>query len=184
MKHSDFTIGEDFFNAVGKWRCTDVGTRTITAVRWPDEEELPLTCDVEAWLSGPPYMLKEVVFDEADMALAYRSLTEAVERARQSAHPGFLHEDVQKLFQGQRRRMDERAAGRVSAITPLMEQLMRYERVVNGRALKPYDWKDDGQTVCVFDVFARTWGELPLGQFLRAPVATDRHYELQANQTN
>lgn len=80
--------------------------------------------------------------------------------------------------------MDERAAGRVSAITPLMEQLMRYERVVNGRALKPYDWKDDGQTVCVFDVFARTWGELPLGQFLRAPVATDRHYELQANQTN
>lgn len=94
VKHSDFTIGEDFFNAVGKWRCTDVGTRTITAVRWPDEEELPLTCDVEAWLSGPPYMLKEVVFDEADMALAYRSLTEAVERARQSAHPGFLHEDV------------------------------------------------------------------------------------------
>ena len=176
MNLSDFVIGQDFYNAVGKWRCTDIGQRTITAIRWPDDEELPDMGDLEGWLLGPPYVLPEVVFDEKDMGLAYRSLAEAVGRSAQSAHPGFSQEDVTELFKGKRRRMDERAAGARLACAPLMDQLMRYERVIDGRVLHPHDWTKHGQVVCVFDVFARTWSDVPLRDFLRARVAQEEDY--------
>ena len=57
MKHSDFAIGSEFINAVGRWRCTDVGTRTIAAIR------LDLDHD-PSWYNGPPYAVVESVFDE------------------------------------------------------------------------------------------------------------------------
>ena len=57
MKHSDFKIGLEFLTATGRWRCTDVGARTIAAVR------LDLDHD-PAWYDGPPYTVVECVFDE------------------------------------------------------------------------------------------------------------------------
>lgn len=64
MNHSDFKIGLDFWNNGSaepiKWRCTDIGTRVIVAIRL-DREEDP------SWYNGPPYALAEVVFDEDDM---------------------------------------------------------------------------------------------------------------------
>jgi hypothetical protein len=57
MKHSDFKIGIEFQTAVGRWRCTDVGARTIAAIR------LDLDHD-PAWYNGPPYAVVEHVFDE------------------------------------------------------------------------------------------------------------------------
>jgi hypothetical protein len=57
MKHSDFRIGIEFLTGVGRWRCTDVGTRTIAAIR------LDLDHD-PAWYNGPPYAVAESVFDE------------------------------------------------------------------------------------------------------------------------
>lgn len=34
MKHSDFHVGLEFLGSTGfRWRCTDVGTRTVVAVR-------------------------------------------------------------------------------------------------------------------------------------------------------
>jgi hypothetical protein len=57
MKHSDFKIGIEFLTATGRWRCTDVGTRTIAAIR------LDLDHD-PSWYSGPPYPVVEHVFDE------------------------------------------------------------------------------------------------------------------------
>jgi hypothetical protein len=33
MKHSDFKIGNEFLTATGRWRCTDVGVRTIVAIK-------------------------------------------------------------------------------------------------------------------------------------------------------
>ncbi len=55
MKHSDFKIGIEFLTATGRWRCTDVGTRTIAAIR------LDLDHD-PAWYNGPPYAVVEHVF--------------------------------------------------------------------------------------------------------------------------
>ena len=57
MNHSDFKIGTEFLTATGRWRCTDVGTRTIAAIR------LELDHD-SAWYNGPPYAVVEHVFDE------------------------------------------------------------------------------------------------------------------------
>ena len=50
----------DFLTAVGRWRCTDIGTRTIAAIR------LDLDHD-PAWYNGPPYAVAETVFDEYDI---------------------------------------------------------------------------------------------------------------------
>lgn len=61
MKHEKFSIGCHFFNAKGKWRCTDVGTRTIVAIELDDHSP-----DV-SWLYGPPYNTEEVVFNEEDL---------------------------------------------------------------------------------------------------------------------
>src|SRR6266851_3704834 len=57
MKHSDFKIGIEFLTATGRWQCTDVGSRTISAIR------LDLDHD-PAWYNGPPYAVAEHVFDE------------------------------------------------------------------------------------------------------------------------
>ena len=57
MKHSDFKIGIEFLTETGRWRCTDVGTRTIAAIRL-DLDHDPF------WYSGPPYPVVKHVFDE------------------------------------------------------------------------------------------------------------------------
>jgi len=57
MKHSDFRIGTEFLTATGRWRCTDIGARTIIAIK------LDLDHDPR-WYNGPPYAVVESVFDE------------------------------------------------------------------------------------------------------------------------
>ena len=43
--------------AAGRWRCTDIGTRTVIAIR------LDLDHD-PSWYNGPRYAVVETVFDE------------------------------------------------------------------------------------------------------------------------
>jgi hypothetical protein len=57
MKHSDFKIGREFLTETGRWRCTDVGKRTITAIKLDHDDD-------PSWYNGPPYALAEHVFDE------------------------------------------------------------------------------------------------------------------------
>ena len=60
MTHREFAIGQEFETATGTWRCTDVGTRTVAAIKVSDHEDDP------SWFNGPPYAGAEVVFDEDD----------------------------------------------------------------------------------------------------------------------
>jgi hypothetical protein len=60
MEHSDFKIGTEFMTATGRWRCTDVGTRTVAAIRLNHDGD-------PFWYSGPPYPVAEHVFDEDDI---------------------------------------------------------------------------------------------------------------------
>src|SRR5580704_9995610 len=60
MKHSDFRIGCEFLSGSGRWRCTDVGKRTIAAIRLNHDDD-------PSWYNGPPYAIVESVFDEFDM---------------------------------------------------------------------------------------------------------------------
>jgi hypothetical protein len=59
MKKTEFEIGKDFYTETGKWRCTDIGTRIITAIQLNQEDP--------ANYNGPPYSILEYVFDEYDM---------------------------------------------------------------------------------------------------------------------
>ena len=60
MEHSDFSIGTEFMTETGRWRCTDVGTRVITAIRLNHDDD-------PSWYLGPPYKVAESVFDEYDL---------------------------------------------------------------------------------------------------------------------
>jgi hypothetical protein len=57
MQHSDFSIGCEFVTPTGRWRCTDIGTRTVIAIRLNHDDD-------PTWYSGPPYALAEHIFDE------------------------------------------------------------------------------------------------------------------------
>lgn len=82
MKHSKFRIGLEFWSGGRRWRCTDVGTRVITAISLGPHEVVEITShddasrpsqtrryttDDPAWLLGPPYKIIETVFDENDI---------------------------------------------------------------------------------------------------------------------
>ncbi len=78
MKHSDFVIGGTFYCGNRVWRCTDIGTRTIIAMRFDSVEVERSASDrgrtlshrdaeAEDWFNGPPYAVEESVFDEYDL---------------------------------------------------------------------------------------------------------------------
>ena len=59
MKRADFRIGCEFLTGGGRWRCTDIGKRTIAAIRLNHDDD-------PSWYNGPPYAVMETVFDEYD----------------------------------------------------------------------------------------------------------------------
>ena len=79
MELSDFVIGEPFWTQQGAFRCTDIGTRVVVAVRLGPREvsmaesvdgELRITRRIDddpSWLNGPPYAVEEVIFDENEL---------------------------------------------------------------------------------------------------------------------
>lgn len=74
MKIDDFSIGTEFYTAAGKWRCTDIGTRVVVAIRIEEVTVVrskrdggtstSVVLDDKSWLNGPPYAVAESVFDE------------------------------------------------------------------------------------------------------------------------
>jgi hypothetical protein len=78
MTHSEFVMGGTFWCGGRLWRCTDIGSRTIIAIRIDQVEvdgsrpELRRTlnraeAEAEGWFDGPPYAVAEIVFDEDDL---------------------------------------------------------------------------------------------------------------------
>ena len=59
MEHADFQIGMEFRTVTGHWRVTDIGTRTVIAIK--------LDQDDPRNYNGPPYSILENVFDEYDL---------------------------------------------------------------------------------------------------------------------
>jgi len=78
MEHKEFAIGETFWCGGGLWRCSDIGTRVIIAIRIDRVDvasPTPELCrtlghteaEAEGWFNGPPHAVSETVFDEYDM---------------------------------------------------------------------------------------------------------------------
>ena len=163
MTPSDFHIGLEFVASAGfRWRCTDVGTRTITAIQ--------LTDLAPAWLAGPPYAVQEIVFDEHDLPNCFLTeddaLRYAVQRADESSHPGFPHEAVFYMLE-QRHRHDEVARYPHKG-------LFRFERLsAAGELLHPYAAHKSGAgwVISVYKPFSEDYTEIPEMEFLALPLA-------------
>ena len=59
MEHSEFQIGMEFLTGAGRWRVTDIGSRTVIAIKL--DQPVPDNYD------RPPYAIVEIVFDEYDL---------------------------------------------------------------------------------------------------------------------
>ncbi|CAE6793501.1 hypothetical protein R70006_04960 [Paraburkholderia domus] len=162
MKLSDFAIGTEFETSTGqRWRCTDVGSRTILAIEVkPDLDE--------SWLTGPPYIVDEIPFDQRDMSGAFRTVSEAVDDSLQhSAHPNFPNEVV-SVFARARLTKD--------AIAYPRKKLLRVDRVsASGVIFHPYGVEKEGATwaVLVFELFARTYHRMSESEFVHLRPATE-----------
>ena len=60
MQRTDFAIGLEFECGGKRWRCTDLGTRTVIAIplEYPEDP---------SGYNGLPYAVAETVFDEYDL---------------------------------------------------------------------------------------------------------------------
>jgi antitoxin ParD1/3/4 len=78
IRPQDFRIGGVFRCDDRRWRCTDIGTRVIAAIRLDTLEVATFPpgagrtlneaeADAEGWFSGPPHAVAESVFDEDAM---------------------------------------------------------------------------------------------------------------------
>ena len=67
VKHEQFKIGLEFWMSGNKWRCTDIGTRTIIAIRLDDVDSRIDRGDDPSWYNGPPYSIVEHALDEYDL---------------------------------------------------------------------------------------------------------------------
>lgn len=96
MKHSDFFLGLEFLGPAGfRWRCTDLGQRTILAIQLDREDP--------HWYEGPPYIAKEVVFDEQEIEHCHLTASDALKAAvhehKDSGHPGYPAEAVRRMLE-------------------------------------------------------------------------------------
>ena len=80
MKHSDFSMGLKFRCGESDWLVTDIGTRTVIALQLGHSPD---------WYAGPPYALREEVFNEDDIAGCERveNLNEKIPSPLRSAAP-------------------------------------------------------------------------------------------------
>lgn len=101
MKPSDFKIGLEFWMSGARWRCTDVGSRVVVAIRLDKYD------DPTWWYSGPPYKVAESSLDEYDlMACSLReddgnSYPLILDNSKRDAMTGMAFRVYEERFQPQ-----------------------------------------------------------------------------------
>lgn len=166
MTLSDFKLGQDFLSAGGfTYRCTDIGQRTITAI--------PVSPGSRLWSEGPPYPVREVVFDELAMASCALNESDAIRAAVAETNlgifPGYPHEAI-KIFMQARLSPDYQAYPN--------KPLLRLMKVLGGDIYRAYGVRRDGefwiiQCFCLFD---EEYLEISERLFLECPVAVDADF--------
>jgi len=80
VQHSQFHGGLEFWCGARRFRCTDIGSRVVIAIR-VDGADIAMAengrtetrclsgaeAQAQGWFSGPPYAVAECVFDENDL---------------------------------------------------------------------------------------------------------------------
>ena len=157
MKHSDFFLGLEFLGPAGfYWRCTDIGSRTIVAVQ--------LDHDNPHWYEGPPYIAREVVFDEQEIERCHLApddaLKAAVHEHESSGHPGYPADAI-------RRMMEARHAHPYPH-----EGVLRFDRCrPDGEILHPYAGRKEGEDwmVDLYVPFSNTYDTMLELDFIALP---------------
>ncbi|AWY52970.1 hypothetical protein [Burkholderia gladioli] len=173
MKLTDFYIGLEFLGPAGFcWRCTDVGTRTIAAIRLEHEDP--------AWYRGPPYVVKEEIFDEREIERCHLTEEEAIlasiEEADTSGHPGYPDEVANKMM---RARLEE------SGTRYPHRGVLRFDRLaVDGELLHPYAARGDSERwiVLLYLPFQQAFDEMPELDFIALPTATAADVRARADR--
>ncbi|RZF24486.1 hypothetical protein EVC45_38390 [Paraburkholderia sp. UYCP14C] len=173
MEHSDFHIGLEFLGSAGfRWRCTDLGTRTVIAIL--------LDNDDPNWYHGPPYVAKEVVFDEHELARCHLTDEDAIRAAIQAAdmsgHPGYPNDVVNHMMRARFEGAD--------APYPHKGVLRFDRRTLDGEILHPYAGRKDGSQwrVRLYLPFPRSYSEMPERDFIALPIATAADIRARADR--
>lgn len=174
MNHSEFRVGVEFLARAGhRWRCTDVGQRTIVAIR--------LTGRSHALLEGPPYMAEEIVFDEHEIQHCHLTEEDAIRGAgdehQSSGHPGYPGDAVWTMIE---------ASGSEEARAYPNPGLLRFDRLrVDGEILHPFAARKDerGWLIRLYLPFAATYGEMPEEEFVALPIASKRDVLTRSGRT-
>lgn len=162
MKIEEFKIGETFFGSAGfEWRCTDIGTRTITAIMLDDNKP-------EYWFNGPPYSVEEKVFDEYEIKSLFTNtkdmLVDRIENCDTSVHPGFSSDDAYKMFNEKE-------------ISYPRKKLLKRDRVnIDGHILHPYSAikKNDIWFIKTFEIFSRQFSDISEDEFVQLNFSTEQ----------
>lgn len=171
MKHAEFHIGLEFVGRAGfRWRCTDVGTRTVLAIQRDHADA--------AWYQGPPYIAKEVVFDEHE--LPHCHLTEddairaAVTEADTSGHPGYPLDVVKRMMKAWREPSERRY--------PHAGVLRFDRRRDDGEILHPYAARQEHEVwvVLLYLPFLQIFAEMAEADFIALPVTTAADVQARA----
>ena len=170
MKHADFYIGLEFVGSAGfRWRCTDVGTRTILAVQLDSSDG--------NWYVGPPYIAKEEVFDEHEITRCHltnkEALASAVLEHKTSEHPGYPAEAVKRM-------MEARHAYRY----PHRGVLRFDRRRADGEILHPYAGRKVGDEwlIELYLPFQNTYDAMAERDFIALPLVSSNDVRLRAEQ--
>lgn len=172
MKRSDFYIGLEFLGSAGlRWRCTDVGTRTILAICL-DEHDTPY------WHMGPPHITEEVVFDEKEIRRCFLSTEEAIAEAvleRESGtYPGYPAEFVKRMMEAQRSQRYPH------------EGVLRFDRRrSDGEILHPYAGRKEAEAwvVEVYLPFRDAYESWAEEDFVALPRATEQDIRRRADES-
>jgi len=168
VKHADFYIGLEFVASAGfRWRCTDVGSRTILAIQLERKDP--------NWYQGPPYIAKEVVFDEHEMARCHATnadaLSVAVKEHQAAAHPGYPSEAVWHMLQARHGQSYPHAG------------VLRFDRLrPDGEILHPFAGRqEEGEWVVdLYLPFQENYEVMPERDFIALPRVTPADLQLRA----
>lgn len=172
MKLIDFHIGLEFLDRSGlRWRCADVGTRTVLAI------PLDHPFDDPNWHLGPPYIAKERVFDELELNDCHLThddlLRNVIHKADTAGHPGYPAAVVFDMLEA---RVEEHHPHR---------RVLRFDRrTVNGEVLRPYVGRkdEDAWMVRLYLPFLKEYGEMRERDFIGLPIATADDIRTRAHQ--
>lgn len=174
MKIEDFDLGTIFFSATGqRWRCTDIGRRSILAIELSEGLE-------EAWTIGPPYVVPEVPFDEIGITAAFRSAEEsirdALESANRDSHPGYPASAASTMM---RAGLSEESNRYPRSL------LFRIDRVdSNGEILHPFAANRIGDTwnIQVYLPFTQQYEWVLESDFIRMRPSTEADLQIRAGR--